>query len=49
MATASSMPDPPATTKVSIGPTTSPIADEANSSPQLARTEPPLVVTTWVR
>ena len=48
-ATAPSIPDPPATIKVSTGPVTSPIADDANSSPQLARTGPPPVVTTWVR
>ena len=48
-ATAPSMPEPPATIKVSTGPVTSPIGDEANSSPQLARTGPPRVVTTWVR
>ena len=45
-AAAASMPDPPATIKVSTGPVTSAMADEANSSPQLARTGPPVVVTT---
>ena len=40
---------PPATINVSTGPVTSVIGEEANSSPQLARTGPPRVVTTWVR
>ena len=48
-ATAASMSAPPATISVSTGPVTSAIGDEANSSPQLARTGPPRVVTTWVR
>ena len=40
---------PPATINVSTGPVTSLMGVEANSSPQLARTGPPVVVTTWVR
>ena len=48
-ATTASMSAPPATINVSTGPVIPVIGDDVNSSPQLARTGPPRVVTTWVR